>query len=51
MTVLGIILLVLGLLLPSTLLLVLGIILLVLGLTAGGVGFSGRPIYGRRHWY
>lgn len=51
MLILGVILLVLGLVLPSQLLLIIGILLLVLGLVPVGAGAFGRPIGGRRHWY
>lgn len=51
MFILGIILVVLGLALPSSILLIIGIILLVLGLFGNGAGYLGRPVGGRRFWY
>jgi len=59
MIVFGIVLIVLGLLLPSLvptfafahLLLVLGVILLVVGVILAVVGSMGRGVRGRRHYY
>jgi uncharacterized membrane protein HdeD (DUF308 family) len=59
MIILGIILIVLGLLLPSLIptfafahvLLVIGVILLVAGLILMLVGRTGRAVGGRRHYY
>ena len=59
MIVLGIILIVLGLLLPSLLptfafahvVLVLGVILLVVGVILAVAGSMGRSVGGRRHYY
>ncbi len=51
MIVLGIILLVVGLLLPIHLLVTLGIILIVVGVILELLGAVGRPLGGRRHYY
>jgi uncharacterized membrane protein HdeD (DUF308 family) len=59
MIVLGIILIVLGLLLPSLvptfafahMVLVIGVILLVVGLILTVLGRTGHPVGGRRHYY
>ncbi|MGH3826859.1 MAG: DUF6131 family protein [Pseudonocardiaceae bacterium] len=51
MIVLGIILLVLGWLLPIPLLVTLGIILIVVGVILELLGAIGRPIFGRRHYF
>jgi uncharacterized membrane protein HdeD (DUF308 family) len=59
MIVLGIILIVLGLLLPALvptfayahICLVIGIILLVVGLILAGMGRMGHAVGGRRHYY
>ena len=59
MIVLGIVLIVLGLILPSLvpafafahLVLVVGIILLVVGVVMAILGASGRAVGGRRHYY
>lgn len=59
MIVLGIVLIVLGLLLPSVaptfafahLVLVIGVILLVVGLVLMALGRMGRSVGGRRHYY
>lgn len=50
MTIVGIILLVLGLVLPSSLCLILGIVLVVLGLLPLATHSFGRPL-GPRRWY
>lgn len=51
MIVLGIILLVIGYLLPIPILYTLGWILVVLGVVLWLLGAVGRPIGGRTHWY
>ena len=51
MIVLGIILLVLGYVLPLPLLITLGWILLVIGVVFFILGSVGRPVGGRRYWY
>ena len=59
MIVLGIVLLVLGLILPSLIptfafahvLLVIGVILLVVGIILAVLGSAGRAVGGRRHYY
>jgi Family of unknown function (DUF6131) len=51
MIVLGIILLILGWLLPIPLLVTLGIILIVIGVILELLGAIGRPIFGRRHYF
>lgn len=59
MIALGVVLIVVGLLLPSLvptfafahLLLVLGVILLVVGAVLAILGRTGRPVGGRRHYY
>lgn len=51
MIVLGLILLVLGYLLPIPILATLGWILIVLGIILWVLGAAGRPIGGRRYWY
>lgn len=51
MIVLGIILLVLGYLLPISILATLGWILIVLGIILWVLGAAGRPVGGRRYWY
>ncbi|QLY27642.1 DUF6131 family protein [Nocardia huaxiensis] len=51
MIVLGLILLVVGWLLGIPLLTTLGIIVLVIGLIFLLLGYAGRPIGGRRHYY
>jgi hypothetical protein len=51
MIVLGIILLILGWLLPIPLLVTLGIILIVIGVILELLGAIGRPMFGRRHYY
>jgi hypothetical protein len=51
MIVLGLILLVVGWLLPISLLVTLGIILIVVGVILEIMGTMGRPVGGRRHYY
>ncbi len=59
MIILGIILIVLGLILPALIptfafahvLLVIGVILLVVGLILAVLGSAGRAVGGRRHYY
>ena len=51
MIVLGIILLVLGYVLPLPLLITLGWILLVIGVVFFILGSVGRPVAGRRDWF
>jgi uncharacterized protein DUF6131 len=51
MIVLGIILLVIGYLLPLQLLITLGIILIVVGVILEILGAVGRPVFGRRHYW
>jgi uncharacterized membrane protein HdeD (DUF308 family) len=59
MIVLGIVLIVLGLILPSLvpafafahLVLVIGVILLVVGIILAVLGTAGRAVGGRRHYY
>lgn len=51
MIVLGIILLVIGLVAHISILWILGIILLVIGAILAILGFAGREVGGRRHWY
>ena len=59
MIVLGVVLIVLGLLLPSLvptfafahLLLVVGVILLIVGAVLAVLGRTGRAVGGRRHYY
>jgi membrane protein implicated in regulation of membrane protease activity len=51
MIVLGIILLVVGYLLPMQILITLGIILIVVGVILELLGAVGRPVLGRRHYY
>ena len=50
MIVLGIILLVLGYVLPIPLLITLGWILVVIGVVLFILGSVGRPVAGRRYW-
>jgi hypothetical protein len=49
--VLGIILLVIGFVASIPILWTIGIILLVIGAVLALLGFAGREIGGRRHWY
>lgn len=51
MVVLGIILFVIGLVIPEAILTTIGGILIVVGLIAAVLGFAGRKIAGRSHWY
>ena len=51
MIILGIVLLVLGYVLPVPILATLGIILIVIGAVLWVLGSTGRPIGGRRYWY
>jgi hypothetical protein len=51
MIVLGIVLLVLGYLLPIPILYTLGWILLVIGVILWILGAAGRPVAGRRYWW
>jgi len=51
MIVLGIILLVLGYVLPMSLLITLGWILVVIGVVFFILGSVGRPVAGRRVWF
>lgn len=51
MIVLGIILLIIGYVLPLPILTTLGIILLVIGAILWVLGAVGRPVAGRRYWY
>lgn len=51
MIILGIILLVVGYILPMSILITLGIILIVVGVILELLGAIGRPIGGRRHYY
>jgi Family of unknown function (DUF6131) len=51
MIVIGIILIVIGYVLPLPILYTLGIVLLIIGLILLLLGAVGRPIGGRRYWY
>lgn len=51
MIILGIILLVVGYLLPLPILYTIGAILVVIGLILLLLGFAGHPLGGRRYWY
>ena len=51
MIILGIILLVLGWILPMPVLTTIGFILLVIGLVLLVAGAAGNPVGGRRYWY
>jgi hypothetical protein len=54
MIVLGIVLLLIGLFVQSTispLLTTIGVILIVVGAVLWILGSVGRPVYGRRYWY
>ena len=51
MIVLGIILLIIGFIAKIAILWTIGIILLVIGAILAILGFAGREIGGRRHWY
>jgi membrane-bound ClpP family serine protease len=49
---LGVILLIIGLLVPQlSILTTIGIVLLVIGAVLWIMGSIGRPVAGRRHWY
>jgi hypothetical protein len=49
--ILGIILLIIGFIASIPVLWTIGIILVVIGLILAVLGFAGREIGGRRHWY
>lgn len=49
--VLGLILVIVGYLLPLPILVTIGIILLVVGAVLWILGATGRPVGGRRYWY
>jgi membrane-bound ClpP family serine protease len=49
--VLGIILLVIGFITKIAILWSIGIVLVVIGLILALLGFAGREVAGRRHWY
>jgi membrane-bound ClpP family serine protease len=51
MVILGLILIVLGLVVPMHILFILGIILLVVGLLLGIGGTAGYTVGNRRHWW
>lgn len=51
MIVLGIILLVIGFITKIAILWSIGIVLVVIGLILALLGFAGREVAGRRHWY
>jgi hypothetical protein len=51
MIVLGVILLIIGFLLPIPLLYTIGGILIVVGVILWLLGSTGRPVGGRRNWY
>jgi hypothetical protein len=51
MIVLGVLLLVLGYVLPLPLLFTLGWVLVVLGVVLYLIGLAGHPVGGRRYWY
>jgi len=51
MIVLGLILLIIGYILPLPILITIGAILIVVGLILLLLGAVGRPIGGRRYWY
>lgn len=51
MIVLGIVLLVVGYVVPIPILSTIGLILLLLGVVFFVLGSTGRPIAGRRYWY
>ena len=51
MLVLGLILLLVGYLVPIPVLTTVGIIVLVVGAVLWLLGASGRPVAGRRYWY
>ena len=51
MIILGIILLIIGFIAKIAILWTIGIILVVIGAILALLGFAGREIGGRRHWY
>lgn len=51
MIVIGVILVILGYVLPLPLLYTIGIILIIVGAILWALGASGRPVGGRRTWY
>ena len=51
MIVLGIILLIIGFIAKVPIIWTLGIIIVVIGAVLALLGFAGREIGGRRHWY
>lgn len=51
MIVLGIILLIIGFVTAIHIIWILGIIALVIGVIIAILGFAGREVAGRRHWY
>lgn len=51
MIALGVILLILGFILKINILWTIGIVVLVIGLVLLLLGFAGRTIGGRKHWY
>ena len=51
MIVLGIILLIIGFIAKVAIIWTLGIIIVVIGAVLALLGFAGREIGGRRHWY
>lgn len=51
MIVIGLILIVVGYLLPIPILITLGVIVLVVGLVLILAGSLGHPVAGRRYWY
>jgi Family of unknown function (DUF6131) len=51
MIVLGIILLIIGFIAKVAIIWTLGIIVVVIGAVLALLGFAGREIGGRRHWY
>lgn len=52
MLILGLVLLIVGLLVPQLAVLeTIGIVLLIIGAVLWAAGFAGRPVGGRRYWY
>jgi hypothetical protein len=51
MIIIGLILLILGLVLPSHVCFVIGLILIIVGLALALAGTAGNAVGGRRHWY
>lgn len=51
MIILGIVLIVLGYILPLPILMTLGLILVAIGIIFWVMGGLGRPVGGRRYWY